>query len=197
MKGGACKVFPYFEMEQSTFYLERISVYFRNLIFLSVIFLFTVNPAIANVVYNPNECEFSVEFPQEPTIYNIIIPEYGEVENAEFKGGSKPETGYFINAECIQVPNNAPILENPKEYLLSTVQQYAYSNGIQNAEFRFFEDNKGIGLVMRGYKEINGIPVIYSTMSLLGKKSLMNLRAGAAAKIYPIKEITAFFNSLK
>ena len=75
--------------------------------------------------------------------------------------------------------------EDIKSYFYRSLQEYASANGIQSAEFKYFKDKIGEGMFMRGYKNISGQRVIYSTMSVLGDSSILSLRVGALAKDFP------------
>jgi len=52
-----------------------------------------------------------------------------------------------------------------KEYLIESMSRYVESNGIQNAEYKYYEDNLGNGVVMRGFKKLSGISVTYSGLA--------------------------------
>jgi hypothetical protein len=166
-------------------------------LWLLVLHLVVVQNLWAEVRFQPGGCEFSVEFPGEPKVYDIIIPALRKVDTAEYRGGKRQEDAFILVAEGYPVQKDAPIFLQPEQFLTKGAQDYAESNGIQNAEFRYFKDKLGKGITMRGFKIINGIPVIYSTMSLLGKSSMITLRVGSAAKIFPPPGAIKFLNSIR
>jgi len=153
--------------------------------------------AFAGTRFQPRECEFSVEFPSEPKVYDILIPGIGEVQNGEYRNGTGIEDAFVLVVEGYPVSKNSPIFVDPKHFLYDGAKNYAESNGIQNAEFKYFKDVKGYGITMRGYKVIRGIPVIYSTLTLLGKNSMITLRVSSAAKIFPPPGVVSFLKSIE
>jgi hypothetical protein len=76
-------------------------------------------------------------------------------------------------------------------------QNYAESNGIQKAEYKYFEDKKGKKVTMRGFKKIRDIFITYYAMALMGKSSIIFLYVGSASEIYPPAEITRFLKSVE
>jgi hypothetical protein len=167
---------------------------------LSIGLLSTVSVSVAGERFQPRGCEFSVEFPGKPRIYDVSIPKLGKVQNAEYKGGTgKASDTYVFVAEGMPV-SRREILKYHKDYesyLMDSIQSYVQSNGIKNPEYRYFKDPLGDGIVMRGYKTINGVSAIYSAMSVLGNKSMICLRVGCAAALFPPPNMTPFMKSIK
>jgi hypothetical protein len=160
----------------------------------------TALTAHAGEWFNPINCEFSVEFPAAPKVQEILVPALGKIQSAELRVGTKGSTsGYVLTAEGYPV-SRSDILkqyEDIKSYFYNSLQEYANANGIQSAEFKYFKDNIGEGMFMRGYKSISGQRVIYSTMSVLGDSSIISLRVGAPAKDFPPPGFSAFFQSVR
>ena len=164
-----------------------------------VILLYTCRLSIAGERFQPRGCEFSVEFPGKPTVVDIFNPTTGNVQTAEYRGGSgKPSDSYFFVAEGMPISKTAILAyhEDFNSFLLEGAQTYAEANGLQHPEFKLFEDDLGKGIGMRAYKKIGGVPVIYSTMSLLGEKSIIHLRIGCAAEFFPPPGMTRFIKSV-
>ena len=161
---------------------------------------YPLSPSNAGERFQPRGCEFSVEFPGKPKIYDVIIPPVGKVQNAEYRGGSgKASDSYFFVAEGMPV-SREEIFRYHKDiesYLLQSAQAYAEANGIQLPEFKYFKDSLGHGIVMRGYKTIRAVPVIYSSMSLLGERSIIFLRVGCAAALFPPPGMIEFMKSVR
>ncbi len=150
--------------------------------------------------FQPRGCEFSVEFPASPKIYDVVIPPIGKVQSAEYRGGSgRASDSYFFVAEGMPVSREEILKYHPsfEDYLLRSAQAYAEANGIESPEFKLFEDVSGRGIVMRGFKTISGIRVIYSSMSILGTHSIISLRAGSAAQIFPPPGMVEFMKSVR
>ncbi len=57
----------------------------------------------------PKGCEFSVEFPGRPQVYDVVIPPLGRVPNAEYRSGKGPGDGFILVAECFAVLDGSPI----------------------------------------------------------------------------------------
>ena len=178
-------------------YLQAITFLICFTLFCLII---TVSPAYAGELFNPRNCEFSVEFPAKPKVQEILVPALGKIQSAELRVGAKGSTsGYVFTAEGYPV-SRSDILkqhEDIKTYFYSSLQEYASANGIQSAEFKYFKDKNGEGMFMRGYKNISGQRVIYSTMSILGDSSILSLRVGAPAQDFPPPGFSPFFQSVR
>lgn len=177
---------------------KRISVWLSFSVLLSLFCLVSISEASER--FQPRGCEFSVEFPGKPKIYDIIIPPTGKIQNAEYIGGSgKASDSFVFVAEGMPVSKQEILRQykNIESYLLHRVQLYAEANGIQSPEFKYFEDTLGNGVAMRGYKTIDGIPIIYSTMTFLGERSFITLRVGCAAQFFPPPGMTEFMKSVR
>lgn len=174
---------------------------FVGLLFLFILFFYiTLLAADAAERFQPRGCEFSVEFPGKPQVYDVIIPPAGKVQTAEYKGGSgKDSDNYFFFVEGMPVSHQEIFnnYQNIEAYLLRSAQAYAEANGIQFPEFKYYKDSLGHGIVMRGYKTISGIRVIYSSMSLLGERSIVFLRVGSAAEVFPPPGMAKFMKSVQ
>lgn len=171
-----------------------------SLLLLFIIAFIITSLANAGERFQPRGCEYSVEFPGKPKIYDVIIPLVGKVQNAEYRGGSgKASDSYFFLVEGMPV-SRQEIFKYHKDiesYLSESAHTYAEANGIQLPEFKYYKDSLGHGIVMRGYKTISGIRVIYSSMSLLGERSIIFLRAGCAAELFPPPGMTEFMKSVR
>lgn len=168
---------------------------------LFIIAFFITPPSVnAGERFQPNGCEFSVEFPGKPKVYDVIIPLVGKVQNAEYRGGSgKASDSYFFLVEGMPI-SRQEIFKYHKDiesYLSESAQTYAEANGIQSPEFKYYKDSLGHGIVMRGYKTVSGIRVIYTSMSLLGERSIVFLRAGSAAELFPPPGMVKFMKSVR
>jgi hypothetical protein len=149
--------------------------------------------------FKPRNCEFSIEFPGKFKIQELMVPTIGSYESAEFRAEIGGASGYVLYAEGYPV-KRSDILKSYndiKTYLSQSLNEYALANGIQSAEFRYFNDKTGEGMFMRGYKSISGQRVIYSTMSVVGKSSILAARVGAPAKDFPPPGFSQFFNSVR
>lgn len=183
-------------MKKLCFVIKLISV-------ISILLLhptFTpISIVIAGEWFQPKNCEFSVEFPGKYKIAEIVIPPNVKLQSAEFYGIVDRSSGYVFTAECFAV-SRSDILkghDNIKSYLLDSAQEYAFANGIQFPEFRHFEDKIGDGILMRGYKTISGQKVIYSTITVIGNSSIISLRVGAPASIFPPPGYSSFIKSVR
>ena len=148
----------------------------------------------------PRGCEFSVKFPGKPKIYDVTILPIGKVQTADYRGGSgKASDSYFFIAECITISHEDILkhYKNIETYLLNSAQAYADANGIQKPEFKYMTDSLGFGILMRGYKRISGVNVIYSSLTLVGERSLISLRTGSAAQNFPPPGMTIFMGSIR
>jgi len=171
-----------------------------SFLLLFIFFFYITSLADAAERFQPRGCEFSVEFPGKPKVYDVIIPPSGKVQSAEYRGGSgKGSDSYFFFVEGMPITHQE-ILNNYKDiesYLFQSAQAYAEANGIQFPDFKYYEDRLGHGIVMRGYKTINGIRVIYSSISLLGERSIVFLRVGGAAELFPPPGMVKFMKSVQ
>lgn len=171
-----------------------------SFLLLFILFFYITSLAYATERFQPKGCEFSVEFPGKPKVYDVIIPPAGKVQSAEYRGGSgKGSDSYFLVVEGMPVTheeifNNYQDIES---YLLQSAQAYAEANGIQFPEFKYYKDSIGHGIIMRGYKTVSGIRVIYSSMSILGERSIVFLRAGSAAELFPPSGMVKFMKSVR
>jgi len=171
--------------------------FFITLLIIFIRLIFQPPTIMAQLIFQPRGCEFSVEFPGEPKIHDIYIPGIGKVENAEYMSGKAREDAFFFVVEGHLVPKYSPIFLQPQKNLIKGAKEYAESNGFQKPEIKYFKNKLGKGVILRGYKKIDGIPVIYSTKSLLGKNSIIHLRVGSSAEIFPPPGAIKFLNSIR
>ena len=68
----------------NTFAAVCLALFFAT----SSILLFCIPKLEAGERFHLRGCEFSVEFPGKPKIYDVIIPPIGKVQTAEFQVGS-------------------------------------------------------------------------------------------------------------
>jgi hypothetical protein len=185
-----------------------LMVYFRSEGFytgLLCLVLLTFAPGLVTLStagerFQPRGCEFSVEFPGKVKTYDVVIPSVGKVQNGEFRGGSgKASDSYIFIAEGMPVSRREILRyhKNVESYLLQSAQTYAEANGIEEPEFRHLKDKLGPGVVMRGYKTVEGVPVIYSSTTVLGERSIISIRIGCPSALFPPPGLAQVLKSIR
>ena len=153
-------------------------------------------PALAaEYRFIPEGCDYGVEFPTQPQIKLVIIPEYGEVPEAEID-----DYHGLIRATCISPsgfgPSNPLPLYRDRQLLLDAMQAYMETNGLTNVSFSHRMTKFGIRVEARGYKKIHDRWVTYVINSYVSSGSAMFLTAGNYSERYPTAVITSFLNSI-
>jgi hypothetical protein len=171
-----------------------------SIIGLSSIHFYFIATAKAGERFQPRGCEFSVEFPGKPKVYDVIIPLIGKVQNGEYMGGGNSlSDGYFFVVEGIPL-SHKEIFKYHKDiesYLVKSIQAYAEANGIQGHEVRYHKGNIGHEVGLRGYKAVKGTPCIFAVMWVLGERSIISLRTGCAAENFPPPGMTELYKSVR
>jgi hypothetical protein len=145
--------------------------------------------------FSPEGCDFAVVFPSEPKTTSVVVPEVGEIPEAEI---SDPRG--LMRANCITVSTDVPNRTIPfyqdRELLLRAVQAHAEQNGLSNASY--FHDNVDLGARAgaRGTKKIEGRWATYETIWLVSPRSVMTLMTGHLSESYPTREISGFIESV-
>jgi hypothetical protein len=82
-------------------------------------------------IFSPEGCEFTVVFPSQPRITSVIVPDFGEIPEAEI---SDPRG--LMRANCIGasdlVPNQRIAFYDDREILLRAVRAHAEQNGLSS-----------------------------------------------------------------
>lgn len=149
-----------------------------------------------------SDSEYTVLFPAKPTIR--------EVHTADVEGAQAelilPSEGGFLRAEFVKLSaEQARSLVNLtseaekslKEERIKLALKYAESIGLSNAAVQVEDDNRGWCASVRGYKEIDGIPVTYETKFFYGRRSVISLTTGASSRRFPTLSVSKFYSSLK
>jgi hypothetical protein len=163
---------------------------------LVLCFLVWTYASYAESTFTTKGCEYSVRFPSQPKYKTGFDPRIGEYTQAQYSAGSKAD-GFFLRAECIATGDirNAEI--NSKEFLQQHIVAYAESNGLQNPEYHYGENELGKYVHVRGFKTIDGVPVTYEAYTYVGDTSFVSLYADGASSSYPQNPVHSFFKSLR
>ena len=185
--------------------LDRANIkYLGTLISLTVVCLgFIYGNLLAATVnlkpykYNADNCEFSIVFPNKPTIDIYTYPGYGDVQDAVWKKIS-PDESIGLASECLNIPNlTGYIGSNTKDFLLTQLEFYAKENGLSSTSFRVKQNKIGYYGILRGNKTAQGVPATYKILMVIGKKSIITLKASGTSATFPQKVIQPFLDSVR
>ena len=143
-------------------------------------------------------CEFSVEFPDKPTIKTYTSPQIGDYEEALWTS-QVPEDSTALRTECIPIPALSEKLTstNGKQFLLDLLSKFAHDNGLSAVEYRYALKKIGPTGMARGIKTIQGVPVTFQIVVVGGNSSLITLYAGGRSATFPQREISPFLSSVQ
>lgn len=145
-------------------------------------------------VFPQANSEFTVEFPQKPTI-KTVQSEMGPVEQANYVTDDynifRAEYG-TATAEQLSVMHNAT-----EEQLLQIGMALGKLVGYTGSTVTSGKTNLGTYIKLRGYKIIDGVSYLIEHIMYYGKRSIMTVVTGAKATNYPTTKIYNFINSLK
>lgn len=166
----------------------------RTILFATLIFL--PMAALRAETFDPNGCDFEIQFPGKPsydTLYTPIVGKYVRAQLAVGEGSS----GYLLRAECIPVTGQQYQIMASEKYLLTRATNYAKSNGIQHAEYTYANLDFARKVTIRGFKSIGKIPATFEIQMYLGHRSFLTLYAASASRIYPPAGAVRFFKSVR
>lgn len=143
--------------------------------------------------YAPEGCEFEVTFPSKPTFRKVQMEAALEEEATLTTVDSMLRTEYATLSEkdfrAYQMASDSEI----RAVFLSLGKESGYSSisvAVENSKL-------GREVVLRGYKTIQGVSVLYEHIMYFGKYSAITLVVMAPSKSFPTSDITAFQNSVK
>ena len=145
----------------------------RRLLLLVLCFFCWTNPSSAESIFTTKGCEYSVTFPSEPKYKTSFDPRMGEYTQAQYSTGSKAD-GFFLRAECVATGDIRNAAINSKEFLQKQIVAYSESNGLQNPEYYYGENELGKYVHVRGFKTIDGVPVTYEAYTYVGAMSFVS-----------------------
>jgi len=148
------------------------------------------------------DSEYTVSFPSKPTVQPIYT---GETEGLQAELILAKEGGIlraeFVPLSVEQVRSLLNLTDETQkalnEHRIKMALEYAKSIGLSRAAAEVEDDNRGWCVVVRGYKEIDGIPVTYETKFYYGKRSVMSLTTASSSRRYPTPSMSKFYESLK
>ncbi len=148
------------------------------------------------------DSEYTVSFPNKPTIQRIytgeteglqaelILAKEGGILRAEFVPLSTEQARSLIN-----LTDEAQKALN--ENRIKMALEYAKSIGLSRAAAEIEDDSRGWCVVVRGYKDIDDIPVTYETKFYYGNRSVMSLTTASSSRRFPTPSMSKFYESLK
>lgn len=158
----------------------------------------SVAPTPVTYRFHPKGCDFSVEFPDKPTIKVFTLPQIGDYEQALWIS-PVPEDSTALRAECAPFPGLSAQIEGSKakDFLLGQLKTFAESNGLSSVDYHYSLSDAGPTGTARGIKHIQGIPVTYKIVAIAGTSSLLTLYAGGKSETFPQREVSPFLASVK
>lgn len=154
------------------------------------------NIALAEPVYKPHNCEYSVIFPSKPKLSTSFDPTLGEYVTAELLSGDS-NNAYLLRMQCIGNLDLNDKKLNTKDFLKKQIIAYTESNGIENAEYHYENGKYGKSARSRGFKKIGNTMVTYEAKIYVGKTSFIMFHVGGTSKNYPQPQVSNFLRSLK
>ena len=152
------------------------------------IIVFLLSPFVLSAsVFQPDECEYSVKFPREPTYQILTAEPYGKYVVALIS-----DDEFFLKAECIHIGEELSTEEHKRALV-----QYAKNNGIQYPTFEQTSGSLGRISSLRGSKIIANKPFTIGVVLYYGQSSFLSIQVGALSPIYPTLEILKFISSVK
>lgn len=153
----------------------------------------TVVDSSSNIFPQANS-EFTVEFPQKPTIKNVQS-EMGPVEQANYVSD---DYSIFRAEYGSATTEQLSAIHNATEEQLSQVGiALGKIVGYTGISVTSGKTNLGTYIKLRGYKIIDGVSYLIEHLMYYGKRSIMTVVTGAKATDYPTTKIYNFINSLK
>lgn len=144
-------------------------------------------------VFPQNDSEYTVEFPQKPTI-KTVQSELSPVEQANLVLGDN-----LFRAEYgIATAEQMSVIKNATEEQLSQIGlAVGKMVGYTGISVTAGKTNLGTYIKLRGYKIVDGTSYLIEHLVYYGKRSIMTVVTGAKATDYPTTNINNFINSLK
>jgi hypothetical protein len=165
---------------------------------VAILMLFT-SPALAEkpFVFDSDGTEFSVRFPEKPTIVPSRMKHPSGQEIALTRAELKLNADQaFLRAELIPItPGSADSMTD--EEMMAQALAYAEYNGMVYPEVAMLPSSLGRCVSFRAFKDIDGVKVTYENRVCYAERSMVALYAGAKSKNYPPSSVVAFFKSLK
>jgi hypothetical protein len=149
-----------------------------------------------NYLFPQNSGEFSVLFPEKPSVSNSKI------------GALLGKTAIFIDtknhsflkAEYFEIDKQT-IKNTTKDNFSKMVEEYLYNSGLKKIKMNYSENpaNKNISFKASKIIEHNGenIPAMYEGKAFIGSRSVFVIYAGAKSSNYPTPQTFDFINSIK
>ncbi|MCP5186553.1 MAG: hypothetical protein H6991_02205 [Pseudomonadales bacterium] len=160
---------------------------------LGACFYVTTSAYAADNTFSPKSCEYTFEFPGQPTYRNIYDPQVGERVEASYNFGSVDDS-YFLRAECVAYRDATAI---NRDGIYKLLIWFAETNGLQYPEYSYAETSKGMFGTIRGYKRVGETQATYIIHVYVGRNSVASMYVGGPSKTFPQPGITAFLNSIK
>lgn len=155
-----------------------------------------VDKSMKPVVFVAKDCEYSVTFPSKPAIQIYTNPAIGDYEEAIWSVREQSES-ISLKSECFKVPNLTSRIDgSPKKFILNQLSIYATNNGLSAPEYQYKKLSIGEGGMLRGSKLVEGVPVTYEMVMVVGVNSIIMMKAGGTSATYPQKVISPFLTSV-
>jgi len=143
------------------------------------------------VHFQPEGCEFSVDFPDRPTLKDESGDNFTR-HIAKLDAGNT-----YLQAACTVFSAEQP-LEIPDDETLSLWGwAYASRNNIRLPEIEVKETLIGKLVIIKGSALKDNWAHIFKVHSHLGKTSKITLTASASSEHYPTPELTSFLESIQ
>lgn len=161
------------------------------------VFWFTLLSSSASISYANEDtfsypkfsCDFLVEFPNKPSLYELSAVGTETTVAADLLINNS-----LLRAECI--PNPYPMPHDSVTLAHKILFQYSEANGLSHSTVRS-ENKDGFTVsILRGYKTIEKIKVIYEAHTFWSKESVMNIIVSSKSTDFPTKEISLFLDSV-
>jgi hypothetical protein len=137
------------------------------------------------VAYTSKGCDFSVIFPNSPSIRPVTAQSGQVFEQALYVG-----VDFFLRAECALSTNKVDRVE-----AMAVIRRFAENQGLNDSEFRYVKGLTPLAIYGRGTKVIADRPTTYEFQCEFGKNSFICLSGGVAAEKSPHRVIGTFISS--
>lgn len=140
-----------------------------------------------------NNSEFKVTFPSTPSV-RTISSDYGTVEEATVATrDSTLRAEYGIMSEEQRVAAKTGSDEVLQQGGLQAARTFGYSN----ATVSVTNTPLGRKIVIRGYKTIQGVPVLIEHHGYYGDRTIITLIVAAKSSEFPTESVSKFLRSVK
>jgi len=166
-----------------------LSVVFAILLIFGLAEVNAYETADDYIIFQPEGCEFSVEFPGQPKIESETEKTFSRHSAFLSKGTSS------LGAVCTNFVDGE-LLDIPDETLSLWGWRYSESNGIRLPEIKVENTPLGKLVVISGSKLRNNWAYIYKVHAYYGLTSRMTLTISARTKHFPTPASEAFLKSI-